>query len=82
MDLTHYGKKRFILVVDGEQAQGVRLNKILKKYGYQVYTAMDLKDARRILAKKKKIDEFFALMKMKDPQLEAGGGSRPTHRGD
>ena len=70
MDLTHYGKKRFVLVVDGEQAQGVRLNKILKKYGYQVYTTMDLKDARRILAKKKKIDVILLCLKRFNLSIE------------
>jgi len=63
MNLTHYEEKRAVLVVDGEQAQGVRLNKILNKYGYQVYTAVDLIDARRILVEKKKIDVILLILK-------------------
>jgi len=70
MDLTHYGKKRFVLVVDGEQAQGVRLNKILRKHGYQVYTAMDLKDARQILVEKKKIDVVLLTLKQFNLSIE------------
>ena len=63
MDLIQYGEKRAVLVVYGEQAQGVRLNKTLSKYGYQVYTALDLIDARRILVKKKKIDVVLLTLK-------------------
>jgi DNA-binding response OmpR family regulator/predicted Ser/Thr protein kinase len=70
MDLTHYGKKRIVLVVNGEQAQGVRLSKILNKYGYQVYTAMDLKDARQVLVEKKKIDVILLILKQFNLSIE------------
>ena len=54
MDQTPYGKKRFVLVIDSDQDRGARLKKNLNNYGYRVYTAMDLKDARRMIAEKKK----------------------------
>jgi DNA-binding response OmpR family regulator len=70
MDLIHYGKKRFVLVIDGEQSQGIRLNKILNKYGYQVFTAIDLIDARRILVEKKKIDVVLLTLKQFNLSIE------------
>ena len=51
-----YGKKRVVLVIDSDPAGGARLKRILNKYGYRVYTAVNLKEARRMLAEKKKID--------------------------
>jgi len=70
MDLTQYGKKRVVLVVDCEQTQGARLNRILNKYGYQVYIAMDLKDARRMFAEKKNIDVVLLTLKRIDLSIE------------
>jgi DNA-binding response OmpR family regulator/predicted Ser/Thr protein kinase len=70
MDLTHYGKKRFVLVVNGEQTQGVRMNKTLNEYGYQVYSAMDLTDARQILVEKKKIDVVLLILKRINLSIE------------
>ena len=65
MDQTPYGKKRVVLVIDSEQIRGARLKKTLNKYGYRVYTAMDLKEARRTLAEKK-IDVALLSMKQSD----------------
>jgi len=56
MDQIPYEKKRIILVIDRQQARAAKLKRILNKYGYRVYTAMNLKEARRMLAEKKKID--------------------------
>ena len=56
MDRTPYGRKRFVLVIDRQQARAAKLKRILNKYGYRVYTAENLKEARRMLAEKKKID--------------------------
>ena len=69
MDQTPYGKKRVVLVIDSEQIRGARLKKTLNKYGYQVYTAMDLKEARRTLAEKK-IDVTLLSLKQSDFSLE------------
>jgi len=69
MDQTPYGKKRVVLVIDSEQIRGARLKKTLNKYGYQVYTAMDLKEARRTLAEKK-IDVALLSLKKSDFSLE------------
>ncbi len=55
-------QKRVVLVIDSDQIRGARLKKILNNYGYRVYTAMDLKEARRILAKKKKIDVVLLIL--------------------
>ena len=70
MDQTPYGKKRVVLVIDSEQVRGDRLTKILNNYGYRVYTAMDLKEARRTLAEKKKIDVALLSWKQSDISLE------------
>ena len=70
MDRTPYGKKRVVLVIDSDQIRGVRLKKILNKYGYRVYTAINLKEARRTLAKKKKIDVALLSLKQFDLALE------------
>jgi len=56
MDRTLYGRKRIVLVIDRQQARAAKLKRILNKYGYRVYTAVNLKEARRTLAEKKKID--------------------------
>ena len=69
MDQTPYGKKRVVLVIDSEQIRGARLKKTLNKYGYRVYTAMDLKEARRTLAEKK-IDVALLSLKQSDFSLE------------
>ena len=53
MDQTPYVKKRVVLVIDSDRIRGGKLKKILNKYGYRVYTAMDLKEARRRLEEKK-----------------------------
>ena len=70
MDRTPYVKKRIVLVIDSDQARGGKLKKILNKYGYRVYTAMDLKEARRTLAEKKKIDVALLCLKRFDLALE------------
>jgi len=69
MDQTPYGKKRVVLVIDSEQIRGARLKKTLNKYGYRVYTAMDLKEARRTLGEKK-IDVALLSLKQSDFSLE------------
>ena len=56
MDRTPYGRKRIVLVIDKQETRAARLKRILNKYGYRVYTAVNLKEARRTLAEKKKID--------------------------
>ena len=56
MDQVPYGKKRVVLVIDSDPAGGAKLKRILNEYGYRVYTAVNLKEARRTLAEKKKID--------------------------
>ena len=56
MDRALYSKKRVVLVIDSDQIRGSKLKKILNNYGYRVYTAVNFKEARRILAEKKKID--------------------------
>jgi DNA-binding response OmpR family regulator/predicted Ser/Thr protein kinase len=63
MDQALYGKKRVVLVIDSDPTGAARLQRILNKYGYRVYTAVDLEDARRTLAEKKKID--VALLSLK-----------------
>ena len=63
MDRALYGKKRVVLVIDSNPARGARLKRILNKYGYRVYIALNLKEARRTLAEKKKID--VALLSLK-----------------
>jgi CheY-like chemotaxis protein len=70
MNRTPYGKIRVVLVIDSDQIRGARLKKILNNYGYRVYTAMDLKEARRILAKKKKIDVVLLTLKRFDLSIE------------
>jgi len=45
MDQAPYEQKRVVLVIDSDQVRVVRLKKILNKYGYRVYTSMDLKEA-------------------------------------
>ena len=52
MDRALYGKKRVVLVIDSNSARGARLKRILNKYGYRVYIALNLKEARRILVEK------------------------------
>jgi len=37
MDRALYGKKRVVLVIDSDPAEGARLKRILNKYGYRVY---------------------------------------------
>jgi len=70
MDQTPYGKKRVVLVIDNDQIRGARLKKILNNYGYRVYTAMDLKEVRRTLAEKKKIDVALLSLTQSDISLE------------
>jgi len=70
MDQTPYGKKRVVLVIDSDQIRGARLKKILNNYGYRVYTAMDLKGARRTLAEKRKIDVALLSLTQSDISLE------------
>ena len=62
MDRALYGKKRVVLVIDSNSARGARLKRILNKYGYRVYIALNLKEARRILVEKKKIDDLDMLV--------------------
>jgi DNA-binding response OmpR family regulator len=70
MDQIPYGKKRVVLVIDSKQTQGARLIKTLNKYGYQVYTAMDLEEARKTFSEKKKIDVILLCMKQIDFSIE------------
>jgi DNA-binding response OmpR family regulator len=70
MDQTPYGNKRVVLVIDTEQIRAGKLKKILNNYGYRVYTAMDLKEARRILTKKKKMDVVLLTLKRFDLSIE------------
>jgi len=63
MDQAPYEQKRVVLVIDSDQVRVVRLKKILNKYGYRAYSAMDLKEARRIFAKKKKIGVVLLILK-------------------
>ena len=63
MDRVLYGKKRVVLVIDSDQVRGAKLKKILNNFGYRVYTAVNLEEARRILVEKKKID--VALLSLK-----------------
>jgi DNA-binding response OmpR family regulator len=70
MDQNPYGKKRVVLVIDSDQVRGDRLKKVLSNYGYRVYTAMDLKEAQRTLAEKKKIDVALLSLKQSDISLE------------
>jgi len=70
MDQNPYGKKRVVLVIDSDQIRGARLKKVLNNYGYRVYTAMDLKEARQTLAEKKKIDVALLSLKQSDISLE------------
>ena len=70
MDQIPYGKKRVVLVIDSKPTQGARLIKILNKYGYQVYTAMDLEEARKTFSEKKKIDVILLCMKQIDLSVE------------
>jgi DNA-binding response OmpR family regulator len=70
MDQNPYGKKRVVLVIDSDQVRGDRLKKVLSNYGYRVYTAMDLKEAKRTLAEKKKIDVALLSLKQSDISLE------------
>ena len=70
MDQNPYGKKRVVLVIDSNQIRGARLKKILNNYGYRVYTAMDLKEARQTIAEKKKIDVALLPLIQSDISLE------------
>ena len=70
MDQASYGKKRVVLVIDSDQVRGARLKKILSKYGYRVYTTLDLKEARRTIAEKKKIDVVLLSFKQSDISIE------------
>jgi len=70
MDRVLYSKKRVVLVIDSDQVRGAKLKKILNNYGYRVYTAVNFKEARRILAEKKKID--VALLSSKRFDLAPG----------
>jgi DNA-binding response OmpR family regulator len=70
MDQAPNEQKRVVLVIDSDQIRGARLKKILNNYGYRVYTAMDLKEARRTLAEKKKIDVALLSLNQSDLSLE------------
>lgn len=70
MNRTSYGKKRVVLVIDGNQIRGAKLKKILNKHGFRVYTAINLKEARRILEEKKKIDVALLSLKQFNLALE------------
>ena len=59
-----------VLVIDSDQIRGAKLKKILNNYGYRVYTAVNFKEARRIIAEKKKID--VALLSSKRFDLAPG----------
>ena len=70
MDQPTYGKKRVVLIIDSDQIRAARLKKILKNYGYRVYTSMDLKEARQTFAEKKKIDVALLSLKQSDISIE------------
>ena len=70
MEKTPYGKKRVVLIIDSDQIRAARLKKILKNYGYRVYTSMDLKEARQTFAEKKKIDVALLSLKQSDISIE------------
>ena len=70
MDQAPYEKKRVVLVVDSDQTRCARLKKILNEYGYRVYTAIDLKKARRTLEEKKIIDVTLLSLKRFDLGFE------------
>lgn len=70
MDWNPQGEKRIVLVIDSDRIRGAKLQKILNKYGYRVYIAKDLKEARRTLEEKKKIDVALLSLKQLDFSLE------------
>lgn len=70
MDQAPYEKKRVVLVIDSDQIRCASLKNILNEYGYRVYTAIDLKRARRTVAEKKIIDVTLLSLKRFDPGLE------------
>jgi DNA-binding response OmpR family regulator len=70
MDQTQYGKKRVVLIIDNDQIRAAKLKKILNNYGYRVYIAIDLKEARRTIAEKKKIDVTLLSLTQSDISLE------------
>ncbi|MBW1607929.1 MAG: hypothetical protein JRF45_14915 [Deltaproteobacteria bacterium] len=54
MDQPPHGKKGVVLVIDSDPAGGARLKRILNKYGYRVYTAVNLKEAVGPFQKRKR----------------------------
>jgi len=70
MDQAPYEPKRVILVIDSDQTRCGKLKKIFNEYGYRVYTAIDLKGARRTVAKKKVIDVTLLSLKRFDLGFE------------
>ena len=71
MDHNPHTKKRVVLVIDSDHRRSAKLKKILNKYGYRVYTATNLLEARRTLAEKKKIDVALYSLKRFDLSLES-----------
>jgi len=70
MDQALHEQKRVILVIDSDQARCGTLKKILNEYGYQVYTTIDFKGARRTVAGKRKIDVTLLSLKRFDLGIE------------
>jgi len=70
MNQALYSKKRVVLVIDSDPAGAARLQRILNEYGYRVYTAVDLEEARQTLAEKKKIDVALLSLKKIHPPPE------------
>lgn len=70
MDQTAYEKKRIVLVIDSDQTRCAGLKKILNEYGFIVHTAKDVKEARRTVTEKKKIDVTLLSLKQFDPGFE------------
>jgi len=70
MDRAPYELKKVVLVIDSDQTRCGKLKKIFNEYGYRVYTAIDLKEARRTVAEKKIIDVTLLSLKRFDLGFE------------
>ncbi len=70
MDQAPYEPKRVVLVIDSDQTRCGKLTKIFNEHGYRVYTAIDLKGARRTVAEKKIIDVTLLSLKRFDLGFE------------
>lgn len=70
MDRAPYGNKRAVLIIDNDQIRRAELEMMLIEFGYQVHTAIDLREARRIFDEKKKIDVALLTLEQRDFDLE------------